>query len=232
MAMRMTDDFVRLESGIPGLDEMMEGGIPFPSMTLLAGGTGTGKTTFALQFLFQGARNDETGLFFTTLSEPTQWMLRFSSRYSFVDKQALGSTIKYVELGSMIREIDSYEPLLDLIEDWIAKEMPQRVVIDPVTVLSSILEPRKYRLFLYDLATKLKNWQIISVLTGEAGFQEPYPFEVAHTADNVLILSNIEREDGRQKYLEILKMRGTEHMTGKHAVDISTDGFLVQPGLH
>jgi len=70
----MTDDLKisRMETGIPSLDEMMEGGFPFPSTILVAGAAGTGKTTFALQFLAQGAKQGEQGLFFTTLSEPTQ----------------------------------------------------------------------------------------------------------------------------------------------------------------
>ncbi|MBU1913849.1 MAG: KaiA-binding protein, partial [Candidatus Thermoplasmatota archaeon] len=60
--------FPRIESGIPGLDEMIEGGFPFPSVILVAGGAGSGKTTFAQKFLFAGADKGEQGLFFSTLS--------------------------------------------------------------------------------------------------------------------------------------------------------------------
>ena len=224
----MTMDFVRIESGIPGLDEMLEGGFPFPSTILLAGNTGTGKTTFALQFLFAGARLGEQGLFFTTFSEPTQWMLRFTSRYEFVDKNFLGNEIKYIDLGSMIKK--QPHKLLEFVEDKIAEVMPQRIVIDPITVVDNLLNIN-YREFVYDLSASLKNWQAVTILTGEVKPGEEYPFDIAYTADGVIILSNIEYEDGRRKYMEVLKMRGSDHVTGKHAVDLSKSGFSVQAGL-
>jgi circadian clock protein KaiC len=224
----MSMDFVRIESGIPGLDEMLEGGFPFPSTILVAGHPGTGKTTFALQFLFEGAKRGEQGLYFTTFSEPTQWMLRFTSRYQFVNKDYLGKEIKYLDLSSIIKK--NPHKLLDFIEDKIAETMPQRIVIDPISVVENILNIN-YREFLYDLTASLKNWQAVTVLTGEAKPNESYPFDIAYTADGVILLSNIEYEDGRRKYLEILKMRGSDHTTGKHAVDLSKNGFSVQAGL-
>jgi len=220
-----------MTTGIPGLDSMIEGGFPFPSTTLVAGGPGTGKTTFALQFLFDGAERGEHGLYFTTFSEPTQWMVRFASRYEFIKPELLGSMIHYVELGSLIRSSRDPDTILSYIDEMIAEKLPSRVVIDPITVLQRILKD-EYRLFLFDLASRAKNWQTISLFTGEvAGDDTEYPLDAAYSVDNVLLLSNIEREDGRQKYLEVLKMRGTDHLTGKHSVDISLEGFQVQPGL-
>jgi circadian clock protein KaiC len=224
----MSTDFVRIESGIPGLDEMLEGGFPFPSTILIAGHPGTGKTTFALQFLFDGAKRGEQGLYFTTFSEPTQWMLRFTSRYSFVNKDYLGKEIKYLDLSTTIKR--QPHKLLDFIEDKIAEIMPQRIVIDPISVVDNLLN-LNYREFLYDLSASLKNWQAVTILTGESKPMEDYPLEIAYTADGVIILYNIEYEDGRRKFLEILKMRGSDHTTGKHAVDLSSNGFSVQAGL-
>ncbi|HIJ16564.1 MAG TPA: hypothetical protein HA364_02140, partial [Thermoplasmata archaeon] len=73
-----TNGFPRLYSGIPGLDDMIEGGFPFPSVVLVAGSAGAGKTTFAQKFLFSGAEKGEQGLYISTLSEPAQWMLRYA----------------------------------------------------------------------------------------------------------------------------------------------------------
>ncbi len=221
-------DFVRIETGIPGLDEMLEGGFPFPSTILLAGHPGTGKTTFALQFLFEGAKRGEQGLYFTTFSEPTQWMLRFTSRYTFVNKDYLGKEIKYLDLSTIIKR--QPHKLLDFIEDKIAEIMPQRIVIDPISVVGNLLN-LNYREFLYDLSASLKNWQAVTILTGESRPAEEYPLDIAYTADGVIMLYNIEYEDGRRKFLEILKMRGSDHTTGKHAVDLSKNGFSVQAGL-
>ena len=230
----MDDHFVRMPSGIPGLDEMIEGGLPFPSTILVAGGTGTGKTTFALQFLSEGAKRGEQCLFFTTFSEPTQWMLRFASRYTFLDKEYFGGKIKYVELGPVIKKFrdqgDSSEKLIGFIENSIMEVMPQRIVIDPITIIGTIFTER-YREFLYDLSMTLKNWQAVTILTGEVLPDEPYPMEVAYTADGIILLYNHKLDEGRRRYLEVLKMRGTNHTTGWQAADLTADGYKIHPGL-
>lgn len=230
----MDEQFVRLSTGIPGLDEMCEGGFPFPSTILVAGGTGTGKTTFGLQFLSEGARKGEQGLFFTTFSEPTQWMLRFASRHKFIDKDYFGDQIKYVELGPVVKrfrdEEDSSAKIINFIEESIMEIMPQRIVIDPVTIVGTIFT-EKYREFLYDLAQTLKNWQAVTVLTGEVMPGEPYPLEVAYTSDGIVLLYFEKQDEGRRRFVEVLKMRGTAHMTGWQAADLTENGFEIHPGL-
>jgi circadian clock protein KaiC len=224
-------DLIRLRSGIPGMDEMMEGGFPFPSTVLVAGGAGTGKTTMALQFLAKGAQEGEQGLFFTTLSEPTQWMLRFVSRYGFIDRSYFGKQIKYIDLGPFLTENNQPARILEYIEEQIAEHMPQRIVIDPLTVVGEMISG-SYRTFLYDLATRLKNWQAVSVLTGEVLPGQMYPVELSYVVDTLVLLStDLSPEGTRRKYLEILKMRGTNHATGKNLVDLSARGFVVQVGL-
>jgi circadian clock protein KaiC len=226
------DSFARISSGIPGLDEMIEGGFPCPSMILLAGAAGTGKSTFCLQFLTKGAELGERGLFFTTLSEPTQWMLRFTSRYKFVNRDFFGKEIKFVELGPVIQENPDCTSILDFIEENIVEVMPSRIVIDPVTIIKDLALGNKYRCFLYKLSTHLKNWQATTIVTGEVLPKEPYPVEISYIADGVLLLNYGVTNDGRtQKFFEVLKMRGTQHSTGKNLVNISRDGMQINPGL-
>jgi len=230
----MDEDFLRLQTGIPGLDSMIEGGLPFPSTVLLAGDSGCGKTTFCLQFLFDGARKGEKGLYFTTLSEPTNWMLRFSSRFNFMDKEAIGRDIIYFDLGPYFRSRlppeDRFEALKKAIEDKIVEHMPQRIVIDPITAVAGLLKG-SYREFVFDLSQSLKNWQAVSLLTGESTHDQMNTMEPAYTSDGIILLYNLEHEDGRRRYLEVLKLRGTDHMTGRHLMDISGDGISVQVGL-
>ena len=139
----MDNDFLRIGTGIPGLDDMIEGGIPFPSTMLLAGDAGTGKTTFCLQFLFEGAKRGERGLYLTTLSEPTNWMLRFTSRFNFFDKEAIGKDIAYFDLGPYFKSRyppeDRYDTIKRAIEDKIVEHMPQRIVIDRSELLGIFL---------------------------------------------------------------------------------------------
>lgn len=220
------DEFDRISTGIKGLDEMVSGGFPFPSVALVAGGAGTGKTTFAMSFLTEGAKKGEQGLFFTTLSEPTQWMLRYASQFDFIDKDYFGNEIKYQDIGLLLQK-EGYEELLDFIDDKIAEVMPQRIVIDPITVVGTFFED-EYRSFLFELTNLLKNWQAVSVLTGEVSPGESYPKEITYAVDSVVLLSMIEEEGSRRKYLEVLKMRGTDHTTGRQPISITTeDGIVV-----
>ena len=226
-----TDNMERVKSGINGMDEMMRGGFPFPSTILVAGSAGTGKTTFALQFLAQGVREGEQCIFFTTLSEPTQWMLRFVTHFTFLDKDSFGRQIKYVDLGPFLRKERDPEKLLAFIDDQISEHMPQRIVIDPVSVIGGMIKT-DYRMFLYDLSTHPKNWRAVSILTGEVMPNEPYPVEISYIVDSVILLSlGLTSEGTRRKYLEILKMRGTQHTTGQHLMDVSQDGITVTVGL-
>lgn len=219
-------DMVRLVSGIPGLDDMIEGGFPFPAVILVAGSAGTGKTTFAMKYLCEGAKQGEQGLYFTTLSEPTQWMLRFATQFDFMDPDYFQDQIVYCDLGDKLRQMDS-GALLTTIEEKIAEVMPQRIVIDPITVIGNMMNG-DYRQFLFDLTNRLKNWNATTIMTGEVQPGEVYPPEVAYAADGIVLLLLSEELGARRKYLEVLKMRGTNHMTGRQSIDITQqDGIVV-----
>lgn len=219
-------DIERLPTGIVGLDEMIEGGFPRPSVILVAGSAGTGKTTFAQKFLFEGARKGEQGIYFTTLSEPTEWMLKFVSRYGFVDKAFFGREIIYVDIADEMRQSRPYE-ILSYIEERVHDINPDRIVIDPITVVGNPLDTG-YRQFLFDMTSDLKKWDAVSVVTGEVDPGQLYPTEVAYSVDGIILLLMDDGRDTRRKYLEVLKMRGTSHLTGRQSIDItSSDGIVV-----
>ena len=219
-------DLVRLPSGIPGLDDMIEGGIPFPSVVLVSGTAGTGKTTFCLKYLCEGAKRGEQGLYFTTLSEPTQWMLRYATQFDFINKDYFGDQIVYMDLGDLMREVNTNQ-LLTAMEEKIGEVMPQRIVIDPITVVGGMLKG-DYRLFLFDLFNRLKNWNATTLVTGEVNPGEVYPPEVSYAVDGIILLQLSEETGARRKYLEVLKMRGTNHLTGRQSIDITrSEGIVV-----
>lgn len=101
---KRTNTIKRIPTGIPGLDEMMSGGLPFPSLTLVAGDIGSGKTTFCMQFLCKGAELNEPGLYFMTIGGSPEWIFKFISTYEFVDQKYFGNEIKYIDLGDSIEE--------------------------------------------------------------------------------------------------------------------------------
>jgi len=220
----------RIPTGIDGLDVMLGGGAAFPSTLLVAGAAGTGKTTLGLQFLMEGARREESGIYFTTLSEDVQWTLYFTSAYKFMKKESFEEHITFVNLGKFIKTSGfDYQSFKKEIEDHIKEKLPQRVVIDPITVF-----PVKddFRMFLYDMSISMKNWNCTTVLTGEVSPEELYPVAVSYVVDGVILLTTaLTKEKVRNRYIEVLKMRGTKHITGKHLMHITENGIEVSVGM-
>jgi len=221
----------RIDSGIPGLDEMIEGGFVLPSAVLIAGAPGTGKTTMSVQSLFYGARKGETGMFITAISEPNWVVQKFLSSFQFFDQNLidLGRVI-FVDVGGALRE--DPKQVLDAIQNEVDRYSPNRLVIDPVSVMRiAIDDDRKYREFLHDLITYMKAFNCVTYLTAEFDFTSITTAMEGYMVDCILLLSYPREENARRKYLEVLKMRGTKHLTGEQSVDIDKSGFIVQPGL-
>ena len=95
-----------LRTEVPGLDEVLGGGLPEYTFTLIAGSPGTGKTTLAQQIMFSLATPDRPALHFTVLGEPPIKMLRYQQQFSFFDPDKVGSSVRYVHLGELALEGD------------------------------------------------------------------------------------------------------------------------------
>jgi circadian clock protein KaiC len=220
----------RMPTGIPGLDEMIEGGLPVPSLILLAGDAGAGKTTFCIQFLCSGADQGEPGLYFLTYGGPVDSLFKFVSTYDFVKKTYLGREICWVELEDKVERAGKAEDVLNAIQEEIEKLGPKRIVIENLSDLKEGLKG-DYRRFLLKLSHLIKAQKAVALVTGDALPRMPYPTEIAHVADGIILLQNEEINLARRRSIEILKMCGTSHHLGKHALDISVKGLTVYPGL-
>jgi circadian clock protein KaiC len=86
---------------------------------------------------------------------------------------------------------------------------------------------KDYRSFLFDLSNHLKHWNATTLVTGEVQPGELYPPEIAYTVDGIVLLLLSDEHGDRRKYLEVLKMRGTAHSSGRHSIDISRKEGLV-----
>ncbi len=220
----------RVSTGVLGLDEMIEGGFPVPSMILLAGDVGSGKTTFCSQFLYKGAELGEPGLYFMTYGGPTEWMIKFISTYAFVKKKYFGSMIKYIDLEKVIEATRSADDILYEIQSDLEGFPPKRVVIDSLSVINIALN-EEFRRFLLKFSTMIKEHKAVALVTGDSMPGDPYPIEMAQVADGIILLQNAEVNMVRKRSIEVLKMCGTSHHLGRNAVDISVKGLTVYPGL-
>ena len=94
----------KLPTGVPGLDEILGGGLPEFSFNIIAGAPGCGKTTLAHQFVFANATPERPALYFTVLGEPALKMLRYQQQYSFFDPSKLTSSIRFINLSQVLVE--------------------------------------------------------------------------------------------------------------------------------
>src|SRR5450830_485924 len=107
----------RLATGVPGLDELLGGGIPEFSFNLIAGTPGSGKTTLAHQIMFSLAEPDRRALFFTVLGEPPLKMLRYQQQFPFFDIDKINHSIKFVNLASDLLDGDFDRVLARIAEE-------------------------------------------------------------------------------------------------------------------
>ncbi len=222
---------MRRDTGIAGLDKLVMGGFPVPSTVLIGGEPGTGKTTLAVQTLFHGAKKGEIGVYITGISEPRWVVQKFLSEFSFYEEEAIEKEkIIFLEIGKKL--FTEPETILPSIKQIVENYEPQRLVIDPITPIKAALDQTgKTREFMYEVFEFLKGFACSSIITAEMSYNDiPRSIE-GYMADGIIMLSYPEEKDVRRKFLEVLKMRGTKHVTGKQLLDVTSDGVLVHVGL-
>ncbi|HHF59188.1 MAG TPA: circadian clock protein KaiC [Thermoplasmatales archaeon] len=234
----------RCVTGIRELDIQMEGGIPVGSTVLIVGSSGSGKTTLCMQFLVNGARMGEKGVFFT-ITEPLFKLISNMEKFDFFDKSLIDNgMITIIDLRIIFERmgldagkytVEDANALLDVIKD-IAKELDaKRVVIDSITALCYRLHTKEMiRDFLFKLGTFLAAMECTTFLTseippGEYKFSQ-YGIE-EFISDGIIFLGDIERGGDLIRTLQIIKMRGVNHSRAKYAMNISSRGVELAPLL-
>jgi predicted ATP-dependent serine protease len=121
----------RLPTGVPGLDEVLGGGVPEFSFNLIAGAPGSGKTTLAQQMMFALASRDRRALFFTVLGEPPLKMLRYQQQFEFFDVAKVNESVRFVNLAKealagglgdvltrIIEEVEAASPAIVIVDSF------------------------------------------------------------------------------------------------------------------
>lgn len=222
-------DLKRISSGIKGLDEIIKGGFPFPGILLIAGEPGTGKTTFCMQSLFEGAKKGERGVYISGISEPIDQVQIMMSNYNFYDQSLIEKgIIKFIDVGEVIFS-EGPEKALDIITNFILKEGTKRVVIDPFTPFSyAFSSPIDYRKFLYEAFITLKSFECLVMLVMESSermLENPESF----MCDGIILfyLQNVENPLVYKPGIQIRKLRGTEHTKDILRLGFSKDGMRI-----
>lgn len=223
---RTSEDRVR--TGVRNLDALLNGGIPRLSVTLVGGTPGAGKTILSEQICFQNATPDCPALMIQTLSEPTAKTLRYLKQFKFFDPQKLeDGSVHFVDLGGILRSKGLAEASARLLEQ-IKRVKPAFVVIDSFKVFGDLASSNEdIRKFAYETAITLMSWECTSFLLGEFSPAELEGTPLSSIVDGILILSSESRSGEQQRFLQVMKMRGTSHDRDEHPFSISDKGIEV-----
>jgi len=224
---------------IEGLDDISHGGIPAGRSTLVSGTSGTGKTLFAVQFIYNGITEfDEPGVFVTFEESPEDII---QNAYSFGwDLQRLVDDGKLFILDAspdpegqdVVGNFD-LSALIERIQYAIRKYKAKRVSIDSVTAVFQQYDAASVvRREIFRLVARLKLIGVTTIMTTER-LDEYGPvarFGVEEfVSDNVVIVRNALEGERRRRTIEILKLRGTTHMKGEYPFTITNDGINIFP---
>jgi KaiC/GvpD/RAD55 family RecA-like ATPase len=218
----------RISTGIPGLDPLIEGGFLENSVNLVTGETGTGKTIFCSQFIWNGLQKGETGLYITLEERPEDIKAdaaMFGWDFSSFEKKGLCRIIYHDpaqvnNLGSVI---------IDEIKSLKAK----RLVIDSTSLIGmNIQEPSQIRKMLLSIVNIIKRTGCAALLVSEIREDEKalsrYGVE-EFVVDSVIILNYLEYASGElNRSLIIRKMRRTDHGTDIYPMGITKNGMSVK----
>ncbi|MES9959558.1 MAG: ATPase domain-containing protein [Sedimenticola sp.] len=221
--------------GIPALDRALGGGIPQGHIMLVAGNTGTGKSTLAMHFVKEGVDNGQPTVW-VALEEPVKQVLKTANAHGW----DLESSVQNGSLGFVTTPMFdiSADKLLYKTIDAVNQNGARRIVVDSISSLESAsMHKESVREFMMQLAGFAKTQGItviLNYLSGDAfgaskeqllGSMTTNAMRLSSIVDAIILLRYVERDQGVQKLINILKLRGSHHVKDILRYEINQDGF-------
>ena len=222
----------RVQTGIPGLDGLIQGGLQAGDFVLLVGGIGTGKTIFSSQFAFQGALNLKQPAVYATFEEDVLSLRRNMLKFG-IDFQALEAAKKVKLLDLEALEGRGMGSNLETILSAIDEVKAKRLVLDSLTAfLSGTSGKFDYSFLMHLIYKTLKREKITTVMT-VSEFNGPSEYSQGleqFVADGVFQLENYLADNMELKTrFMVRKLRGAEHSRKYHTVVFSSKGIEILP---
>lgn len=231
---------MRLPTGIVGLDDLIEGGFPENTVNLVVGPTGSAKSLFGAQYIYNGAKYfDEKGIFLT-LEESRENVLRavrnFDMDFEGYEKEGKVNLIDFGEIRKscdteeeLKGEIASLATIQNFLSNYVRTSGVKRVVVDSLSAIG-LYYPRmeNLRRELFRFCRFLKDIAVTSVLISETIGDDGLKFNVEHfVSDSVIMLGYENVNNEFRRTITIYKMRFTKHDPYKHPFLISKEGIEV-----
>jgi len=215
--MKANSELTRISTGVRNLDAILDGGLPEGNLTVLAGTPGSGKTILSQQIAFNNATPDSRAIFFQTLSEPTAKTLKYLKQFEFYDQEKLDSgSIEFVDLGDILR-LDGLEKALEIFMSHIRRAKPSFVIVDSFKVFEDLAKSREdLRKFTYEIAVNLMAWDCTALLIGEFNREEIETNPLFSIVDGLITLKHFAQSGEEQRFIQVSKMRGTNHSRDEH----------------
>jgi len=220
----------RLATGVPGLDEVLGGGLPEFSFNLIAGPPGCGKTTLAHQMMFALATPERPALYFTVLGEPPLKMLRYQQQFDFFDSESINRSVRYINLADdtlagdldevlrrIVAEVEAHGPALVFVDSFRSVVLASRTQDNPNNNLPQ---------FVQQLGMLMTTWQATTFLIGEY-FTETDTNPIFTVADGLIWLRQSVQRNSMVRKMEIMKMRGQPTLPGLHSFRINQAGVKI-----
>ncbi len=224
---------IRIPSGIKGFDEMTQGGFRYNSINLVTGGPGSGKTIFAMEFLYNGLEKFNENVLYITFEEKKNKLFQDCVEFGW-DLQKYEDNKKFIFLEYTPEQVKKL--LVEgggTIEGIVEKYNIKRLVIDSITSFSLLyqdeLTKKESALALFELITK---WNCTALLTAQdigVDDEDYISSTLGFETDSIILLYHAKNKSGRRvRAIEILKMRGTKHAEGAFTFEINSNGVEIK----
>jgi circadian clock protein KaiC len=232
---RAPQKYERLSTGVPGMDEMIGGGVIAGDAVMLTGPAGSGKSTVATQFMVAGLTKGETGVIAVFEEYPEEYLARANARNPEVGKMINEGKLEIIYLRPLDLSVDE---ALFAILDSVERLGARRVVIDSLSGFEVALAPtfrEDFRESLYRLVGTLTATGVTVFMTAEVSeaFSEARftTEKVSFITDEIIVQRYVEMEGELRRVMAVIKMRGSDHSHQFRLYEVTPRGVIMGDAL-